>query len=304
MQLLVCGLSIDLTEFLKGSDYVKRILFASFVIVLTLLTGGCSSRKKINQIFDTYEIETAKTIPYVYYDTLIFGDIVVDFGEILNKNECTGVFREVYVIQDDTIWFGYADVKSNENNSTKWNIASINSKSKEVNVCYSGEFSSQTKTDSSFYYDSKIVLTDDVKIVEYNLQTRKATEYSSKSYEYPTLLIEADIIDYHTISFLDGNKEKIFDVKQGKQSSKVFEKLCQLEKKKDWQGNSYLSELFDNVQIVNNQIFIVCRVLNWDGETHAIVFEYDYDSNSCKYAFHCFMDDVIGNNLKVVPLVL
>ena len=138
----------------------------------------------------------------------------------------------------------------------------------------------------------------------YNGQkTNNSTEFIATSYAYPKLSIEADIIKRHTILFSDGNKEKIFDVKQGKQSSKVFEKLCELEKKKNWQGKSYLSELFDNVQIVNNQIFIICRVLNWDGETHAIVFEYDYDSNDCKYAFHCFMDDVIGNNLNIVPLV-
>ena len=299
---------------------MKRISFALFVILLSLLAGGCSSRKNINHIFDAYEIETTEMIPYVYYDTLIFGNIIIDFGEILNENKCNGAFHEVYVIQDDTIWFGYADVKSNENDSIQWNIASINVSGKGFNICYSGDFCLEIgadkvymhnnnnhlkedyQTDNGFYYDGKIVLTDHVKTVEYDLQTNNSTEFMATSYEYPTLLIEAEIVDHHTISFLKENKQKVFDVKQGKQTSKVFKKLYELEKEKNWQGKSYLSELFDKVQIVNDQIYIICRVFNWDGETHAIVFQYDYDTNSCKYAFHCFMDDIIGNDLYVVPM--
>lgn len=300
---------------------MKRISFALFVILLGLLVGGCSSRKKINHIFDTYEIEATEKIPYVYYDTLISGNISIDFGEILDENKYNGVFHEVYVVHGNTIWFGFSDVKSNENGSSKWNIASINVSGKELDICYSGEFclgigadkvyvqnnNNHSKegyqTDNGFYYDGKIVLTDRVKTVEYDLQTKKSTEFMARSYEYPTLAIEAEIVDHHTISFLKENKQKVFDVKQGKQTSNVFKKLYELEKEKNWQGKSYLSELFDKVQIVNNQIYIICRVFNWDGETHAIVFQYDYDTNSCKYAFHCFMDDIIGNDLYVVPII-
>ena len=273
----------------------------------------------MNHIFDSYEIETTKKISYVYYDTLICDNTVIDLSEILYENNCNGVFHEVYVIQDDTIWFGYADVKSDGNDSTIWNIASLSVSGTDFNICYSGEFCLESgaekvymhnnnnhlkddyQTDNGFYYDGKIVLTDRAKTVEYDLRTNNSTEFMATNYEYPTLVIEAEIVDHHTILFSKENKQKVFDVKQAKQTSTVFKKLYELEKEKNWQGKSYLSELFDKVQIINNQIYIICRVINWDGETHAIVFQYDYDTNVCKYAFHCFMGDIIGNDLYVVP---
>lgn len=307
-------------KFLDRSDNVQRISLALFVVLLSLLVGGCSSRKKINHIFDTYEIETTEKIPYVYYDKLALDNLIIDFGEILDENKYNWLFHEVYVIQNNTIWFGFSDIGSNENGSRQWNIASMNVDSKELNICYSGEFclgfetdkvyvqnnnhsNESHQNDNGFYYNGKIILTDHVKTVEYDLQTKKSTEFMAGSYEYPTLEIEAEIVDHHTISFSKENKQKVFDVNHGKQKSNVFEKLYELEKEKNWQGKSYLSKLFDKVQIVNNQIYIICRVYNWDGETHAIVFQYDYDTNSCKYAFHCFMDDIIGNDLYVVPII-
>lgn len=46
----------------------------------------------------------------------------------------------------------------------------------------------------------------------------------AKSYEYPTLAIETEIVDHHTILFSKGDIQKVFDVNQGKQTSNV-EKL-------------------------------------------------------------------------------
>lgn len=297
---------------------MRRILLTMFVILSILLVGGCSSKKNLNHIFDTYEIETTEKIPYVYYDKLVLDNQIIDFREIV-KNQYNGIFHEVYVIQDDIIWFGFSNIAINESDSRQWNIAVMHIDTKEINICYSGEFclgfatnkaytqnnnySKNNQTDNGFYYDGKIVLTDYVKTVEYDLKTETSTEFMATSYEYPISAIEAEIIDYHTILFSKENNQKVFDVNQGKQSSKVFEKLYKLENKKNWQGKSYLSELFDKVQIVNNQIYIICRVINWHGETYAIVFQYNYDTNGCNYILHCFMDDVIGNKLYIVPKI-
>lgn len=297
---------------------MKRIISTLLILALSLVIVGCSSGEKLNQTFDTYEIETKEKISYVYYDTLVYGDRIINFEEMLDKSEYRGTFHEVYFIQGDTIWFGFSNATKNEDGSKTWHIASINADSKEINICYSGNFglkkgadkfyaqnnnrlSEGHQVDNGFYYDGKIVLTDRTKTVEYDLQANKIAEFAASDYEYPILPIKADIIDYHTVSFSKESREKIFDVKQARQSSIAFEKLYELEQEKNWQGKPYLSELFDNVQIVDDQIYIICNVFNWNGETHAIVFQYDFDTNSCKYAFHRFMDDVIGNNLYIVP---
>ncbi len=297
---------------------MKRISFTLFVILLCLLVGGCASRQEINDVFDAYEMETAEKIPYVYYHTFVFGDEVIDIDEILK--DIDGTFHEVYVVQGDKVWLSFSENKTDESGCKKWNIASVNINGEGFEICYSGEFSAESgadkvyrqsnnslkdgyQTDNGYYYDGKIVLTDRVKTVEYDLRTNESTEFIAEGYAHPSLAMEAGIIDYSTILFSKQNQQKVFDVDKGKQSSKAFEKLFEFEKEKTWQGKSYLSELFDKVQIINDQAYIICRVLNWDGETHAIVFQYDYDTNSCKYAFHCFMGDIIGSNLYIVPTI-
>lgn len=298
---------------------MRRISLVLLVIVISILIGGCSSRKKINDMFDSYEIETAEKIPYVCYNTLVYNNATLDFDKLLDENISNGVFHEVYVVQDDIIWFGYSDVKRNENGAKKWYIASVTVDGSDLNIAYSGEFCLESEADQSyvqnnnshmkeyyltangFYYDGKIILTDHIKTIEFDLETASSEEFSVVDYKYPTLSIETEIVDYQTISFCKNSEQKIFNVEIGKQTSKAFKKLFELKEEKNWQGKSYLSELFDKVQIVNNQIYILCRVINWDGETHAIVFQYDFENNSCKYAFNSFMDDIIGNDLYVVP---
>lgn len=300
---------------------MRRISLVLLTIVISLLLGACSLSKNLNVIFDAYEIETAEKVPYVCYDSLVCNDINLDFGRLLDENVSDSVFNEVYVIQDDVIWFGYSDAKRNENGAKKWYIASVYIDGKNFNIAYSGEFCLGSEADQTyvqnnnshskerfltangFYYDGKIILTDHVKTVEFDLATTNSTEFLAKNYAYPTMPIETEIVDYQTISFCKNSERKIFNVETGKQTSPVFNNLLKLQKEKNWQGKSYLSELFNKVQIVNNQIFIMCRVMNWDGETHAIVFQYDFENNSCKYAFHCFMDDIIGNDLYVVPMM-
>lgn len=291
---------------------MKRILSFLIVALISFSIAGCSSRQKMIDTFDNYQIEIEKAIPYVYYDTLVLPNAKIDFREILDKNKCYGAFHEVYVIQKDTIWFGFSDFGSEDRDSVIWHIASMDVDDRKLNVCYSGEFyfgianktysqNGSYKTDNGFYYDGKIVLTDHIKVIEYDLKTKKQSEFMASSYEFPTIDIKVESIDYNTILFSKNNNKKVFDLEQGRQTSKVFKELCKFEKQENWQGKTYLSELFEGVQIIDNHIYILCSVINWDGEIHALVFEYDFENNGCKYAFHCFMDDIIGNDLYVVP---
>lgn len=300
---------------------MRRVYIGFLAIVICILIGGCSSRNNLNDRFDAYETETAEKVPYVCFDILVSNGVKFDFGEFLDENVPNGVFHEVYAIQDDVIWFGYSDDKRNENGARNWYIASVSIDKANFKTAYSGEFCLELEADQAyvqnnnshskeryleangFYYDGKIILTDHVKTVEYDLATGISTEYLSVEYEYPALPIETEIIDSRTISFSKNSEQKIFNVETGSQTSTAFKDLLELNEEKIWSGESCLSDLFDKVQIVNNQAFIMCRAMNWNGETHAIVFQYDFENNSCKYAFHCFMNDIIGNDLYVVPMI-
>ena len=300
---------------------MRRIMLFFLAIVMGLFMGGCSSRAQLNDMFDAFGTETAEKVPYVYFDTLVLNDVSLDFGELLEENVPGGVFHEVYAVRDGRIWFGYSAAGRTESGAKQWIIASVDPDGKNWNAAYQGEFCLGSGADQTygrhtnchsqdsygsangFYDDGKIILTDHVKTAVFDLATAHAEECAATDYDYPTAAIEAEMIDHQTISFCRNSEQKIFNVETGSQTSTAFEKVCSLQNEKNWQGKSCLSELFDSVQIVNDQVFILCRVLNWSGETHAVVFQYDFENNSCKYAFHCFMNDLIGNDLYVVPAI-
>ena len=297
---------------------MRRILLVIFVCLQCLMVCGCLSRTELNNTFDGFEIETTNPIPYVCYDTLVYGDADLNLSQICKDHN--GELHEVYVIQNDKIWFGFGADETDEDGAMEWHIASVNISGNDFDICYSGKFGAESgadkgyqqnnnsltsgyQTDNGYYHDGKIVLSDRLKTVEYDLQTSRATEFAEDRYGYPALAIEAEITDHFTISFSKENRQKTFDMGQGKQCSKAFAALCNLENERNWEGQSCLSGLFDKVQIIDEQAYIICRALNWHGETHAIVFQYDYETNSIKYAFHHFMGDLIGNNLYIVPTI-
>ncbi len=307
---------------------MKRIISIILLLLTSIfLLGGCiltqsiSSRREINRLFDSFEVETDEKVSYVRYDKLVVGDAVLDFDELLADSKYNGFLNEVYAIKGDTVWFSFTKHGKNENGSRTWCIAYMNVTDMSINICYSGEFcigegaykhykqdnndSSliKHKTDSGFYYNGKIVITDFVKTVEYDLKAQKATEFMAENRDY-SFGITTEIIDAYTINFTKGDNQKVFDINQSKQTSETFAKMFnELEKKQTYSGESSLSYLFDAVEIFENEIYIICRVLNYAGETHAIVFQYDFETNSCKYAFNYFMNDVISDSLYVVPTV-
>lgn len=300
---------------------MQRVSIVCLMIIATIFVSGCSAKEKINDMFDSFEMETVKEVAYMCYDTLVYEDEVLNFRDVLKNNQINGIFHEVYVIQNNTVWFGFSDSERNEKGARKWNIATVSMDGSMMEIVYSGEFCQGEKADqtyiqnsnchkkerysaaSGFYYDGKIVLTDHMKTVEFDIQTVSSKEITVEDLNYPILEVEVDIEDVQTITFCKNSEVKIFNIERAKETSGVFEQLYGLENKKNWQGESYLSKLFDKVQIVDNQIYIICRVMNWNGETHAIVFQYDFGNNSCQYAFHQYMDDLVGNNLYVIPMI-
>lgn len=310
-------------RFLDGSDIVRRVpsgLFVLLIMLLSVLLNGCYSKKEIKDLFESFSEETNQKTPYVYYNTFVFDDVILDFNALLEKNNIDGTFHEVYVLQDDIIFFGYSEERRSQNGGKEWCIATITLGQKKIDTIYRAEFCVENRSDqyytpssnsyspdgyltaNGFYHNNKIILTDHVKLIEFELTTRNAVELITQSYQYPTMPV-VEIVDCETISFSKNSQQKTFGAKEGKQTSEVFREMFKLYKEKNWKGESLLSDMFNKVQIVDNQIYIICRVMNWNGETHAVVYLYDFETNSCQYAFHCFMDDLITNNLYVVPMV-
>jgi len=189
-------------------------------------------------------------------------------------------------------------VGCSENSSKKWYIASVNIDKSNFKIEYSGDFcykkySNQyyaRKLDRSsanrywlcngFYRDGTIVLTDMVKYVEFDVYSRTAKEGACVDidYKFPKAILNAEIKEDQTILFHKENEAKLFDAQTGSQTSKAFSELLKLPSKETGNKEPYISKCFDQVQISDdqNEAFIISRVINSLGETHAVVFQYDF----------------------------
>ena len=293
------------------------VICATIVVMTSVFLEGCTCSKKMIDFFDTLVKETTEEIPYVYNDTLVLEGTSLNFSELLQKNGVDGTFREVYVVQDDIVFFCYSTNGDGQNGGDIWHIATASIDDQVVESIYSEEFCFDSAADrhyilnnndhsinryetaNGFYHNNKVVLTDHVKLIEFDLTAKKAVVFKATEYRYPSMP-NVQIVDYETIVFSQGSRQQTFSINRAKETSKAFEKILELEENENWQGKSLLSNLFDKVEVVNGKIYIICRIMNWNGETHAAVFEYDFETNSCQYAFHCFTNDLITENLYVV----
>ena len=296
---------------------MKKKIIISVVFLLYLSFSGCVSKKVMDNRLNSLKMETETMPVYVCYRSIYIN------GEKINSDKFiegeSGDIDEIFVIKDSRIWFLWS-IYNKPCDTEIWNITSVAMDGTDRKVHWSGDFCNSESADYSYtrkanrwneyyttangyYHDGKIVLTDHDKLVEYNMADNTATEYKASEYEYPEVPLIIDIQEHQKIYFTKEAETKVIDLDTAAQNSEAFKKIKELEEKKDWQGVSLLFYLFDNVQIANGDVFIICRIINYGGETHAVVFKYDFYTNTCKYAFNQYTDGIISNYLYVVPVI-
>ena len=59
---------------------------------------------------------------------------------------------------------------------------------------------------------------------------------------------------------------------------------------------SFLSDFFQYVKVINDQIYILCEVMNWNGEAFAVVFKYDFNTEQTFYVMSEKISDRVSTN--------
>ncbi len=300
----------------------KKILMVILVCISFLAFLGCTfmSRKNMNNKLTSMKIETEEVPVYVCYDTIYRDGKSLNLKQVLEREKGNNVyFEDIFVVKKGRIWFLYREAGEKESNAQIWNLASVTPEGTDMIIHYSNEFCASKLADreylyrdhrytkehfsmvSGYYYNEKIVLTDHDKLIEYDMTNGIVKECKAEEYVYPEVSLTADIQENQKIYFTNETETKIIDLEAAADSSEAFAIIKELESEKDWEGSYLLKYLFDNVQVVEEDVFIVCRILNYWGETHAVVAKYDFESNTCQYAFNYFTDDVISSHLYIVP---
>ena len=288
----------------------KRYLFIASVIIVSLifLIVLLSLKFSMHGFFDKWKTEVSESIIHVYNESYLTSEFAddKDLQDILES----GVVEEVYCVENDRIYFIYS--VSNEYPKVIWNIASVNINFEDLKIHFSEDITNAEGSKPSYeklgylsehrnlfggmYADHKIFLKGNNKIVMYDI-TSDAVEYVDT---YPKMNYAWEIQNHQSIVFEnlhDGTTQTI-TMETIAQCNAYAKELTEL--KTIWDGSSATKHFFATVKMQNDELFIVTEVLNWHGSAFAIVFKYDYDTNTVQYVSSYKTSDRVEGNYSFV----
>ena len=76
--------------------------------------------------------------------------------------------------------------------------------------------------------------------------------------------------------------------------------LLELENEKTFFGKTEpLDNFFYGSSVIGDKIYFICRVLDEDGESNAVVFSYDISTDAFAFLYHGFSSDM--PNIYLIP---
>lgn len=269
------------------------VVFSGIVCLLALpiliIWGLTFPNRSLSRKLDQLEPESYEIPAYMLYDTLYWGENKLNLGRILDDESVR--VEKALVICEGRIWFAYSK-------GDTWYLASVTESGEDFQIHCSAQLMADAR---ALWKEGKLLLADSQNIVEYDMETGKITEFSASAYPLLISPYQWQIKDHQTVTISDGQNIQILTPEAAAASSEAFRKLLSMKTEEIWNGMSPLNYLMDQMTWDGENLYLICRVLSKTGGTHAMVFQYDFDQNTCAYSFHTFMVDIIGDGLYVVP---
>ena len=169
---------------------------------------------------------------------------------------------------------------------------------------------------SVYYQDGTIVMCDGLRGVSYSIDTGDAEEFDSadfsmpkKEYSIETVFGEAEEIEIHgnrsdisgepidhkAIKIVAESEERVITVDYMAQRHPYVKELVNMGVFRNPLGEVDPLERFfcaSDVYVINEKIYLVCRVLDYDGESSGLIFSYDFETDQFTYIDYVFSIDV------------
>ena len=283
---------------------LKRVVFLTLFLLALTAAVGCKDQSMSN-FLNELNPEVEAFPAYVKFDTLYVANKQIAFDSLFpDKN------GEFVVIIENEVWVVYSDNKL-------WKIVTVNLDNFNIEERYSGEFDTFLKhgtrsledelyADRYVYYNNGfIVLNDRKKVVEYSINKESYVEYKSAEYVHPnsdiTAKIDREEVNDPQIAFSQKHTEQLFCFFDHIEDSEAVNAISKLQNKKTWDGTPCLKWVLSDVRKCGKDIYIVSEILDYWGNAYAVVFLYDFESNSCKYVFFTYLSEhVTGSTLYFV----
>ncbi len=296
---------------------VKRFMILTFLVLFSCVSlCSCATRER----FHKWKAES-EYVPYVSVSKVGIDDTKnVYLREKLDEKYD---IKEVFVIYNSRIYFVCSTHETNDFEKDKyiWNIVSMDiNNTDDIEFCYSGEFgdvndyyslynlvhSGNYEDKSGFYYDGKIILKDESRLVEYDIESEEVTEYNPEDYKYPQNDYHYTVQeDYQSILLTNSESgyEKLITIDDMADST-YGEDLLKL-REETILGGKYLKtdRFFHNVQFIDDELYLICEALNYKGEAYALIFKYDIKNDKYEYVESCFLWDILNYKFYLIEKV-
>ncbi len=278
---------------------MKKLIIIYAVIVLIGMVISVivlDAKYNMRHYFDDWEPETDEEIIHVLSDTFIYYHL-----ESMNLDDyVNGRIEEVYCVKNDRIYFCYSTSDSDTRRNLVWHIASVGINGENLTDHYSGNLfkephlfgdsyvyerlsyhSYDENLYGGFYSNDKIYLHGNGGNIVYDIMCGTASEID----EHPIGKYRWRIENHQKITIED-TEQNIFrtiTLESMAEQNSYAQKLLELSSRKINTGDSSTYKILSKMKVVDDRIYIVCEVLNWNGESFSIVFRYDFSSEKVTY---------------------
>ena len=295
-----------------SKKWIICLVIVAVLIVITVLTVTFDIRYNMRHYFNDWEQEDDEDIVHILSNRSVDGLYQVNLGDCVD-----GLIEEVYCVRNERIYFFYSTAIPDSYPDRIWHIASIGVNGEKLTdhfadnlfyetnplgysyrykqLCYE---SPTSENYGGIYSNGKIYLHGKDITVVYDIDNDTVCETEG----YPIGKYRWNIEDHKAITIED-TEQNIFrtvTLESMAEHNDYAKELLNLSTRKIWSGDSPTKQIFAKVKIIDNQIYIVCEVLNWLGESFAVIFRYDISSDEIRYLSSKKVGDIVSSNYSFV----
>jgi hypothetical protein len=228
-------------------------------------------------------------------NTLIVGENEINISDMLPA-------IDYFVLYENGKLYGLDDHYL-ENNNYKFEIFVLDVENGELEILHTENCTKPLPDiqtyEKCYYFDRNIAYYNGIDMTVYNLDTSEVRylpvddpTLPEQKYKIDRLKKDDGEIDYSGLKISSKTEERIITLQYMAERNEYAKELYNLE------TESFLGEKIDPLKkffykytIVDNRIYLICRILEKDGESNAVVFRYDFEEDNFEYIYRRFTRD-------------
>ena len=297
---------------------IKRLGFIILVLVLVISMTSCTlGSNSMKGFFDDWIIQKDSRVAIVdkRYDTISINGDVVKIDTMLAKyfeNPHDDVFL---LLSDEKLYGVHSYNFVDEHYYETVDIYELDLGTEMIQILHTGRYCPRDEstenemTSSEIYYSNRsIILYDGTCMTVLDVDTLETTRLSANEFSRPlpkytveSIKKDSGDVDRSRLKIVCNSEERIITIDYMAQRNEYVKKLSELEAHKGvFTTIEPMKDFFYKSFVLDNQIYFLCRVLDRDGESNALMFRYDYESEALELIYLGFSSDY--PSLYLIPI--